>query len=153
MPKRRSPWRKASTPPSVPACSASSGSGSWARCGRGPRVPVLQVGAGAALASGALGTPLAYAMGGALGGVAWMSSALWMSAALPFLLTVLLLGCKRLRPLLLGVSLGYAAMLLHGAVVLPTLLDSLPGGPAIDRLWLAVQGILAALLALRLRRL
>lgn len=113
----------------------------------------LQVGAGAALASGALGTPLAYAMGGALGGVAWMSSALWMSAALPFLLTVLLLGCKRLRPLLLGVSLGYAAMLLHGAVVLPTLLDSLPGGPAIDRLWLAVQGILAALLALRLRRL
>lgn len=125
---------------------ASSGSGSRWRSW-------LQVGAGALLASGALGTPLAYALGGAVGGVALMSSALWMSVALPFLLAVLLLGRKSLRPLLLGVSLGYAAMLLHGAAVLPTLLDSLPGGPLVDRLWLGVQGLLAALLALRIRRL
>lgn len=106
---------------------------------------------GAALASGALGTtPMAYGIAGTMGA---FGSPLWMSAALPVLLTVLLLRKKPLRGLLVGLSLGYAALLLHGALVLPTLITGLPGGPLIDRLWLGANAVVALLLARRVSRL
>lgn len=113
----------------------------------------LGIGAGAALSAGLGVMPLAYALGNLTAGVAGMSSALWMSAAVPLLLTLLFLGKRAFRPVLLGVSLGYAALLLHGAIVLPTLLSGLPGGPGVDRLWLALQAVLSLGLAWRLRQL
>ena len=67
--------------------------------------------------------------------------------------TILLVGVRPLRGLLLGLNLGYAALLLHGALVLPTLLHGLPGGAPVDRLWLAANAVLALALARRISRL
>jgi serine protease len=107
--------------------------------------------AGAALASGAFGTaPMAYGIAGTVGA---FGSPLWMSAALPLGLAILLLRVKPLRGFLVGLSLGYAALLLHGAIVLPTLIDGLPGGPAIDRLWLGANALVALVLARRMSKL
>ena len=64
----------------------------------------------------------------------------------------MLLGVRPLRSLLVGINLGYAAMLLHGAIVLPTLVAGLPGGTGIDRLWLALNAVLALALARRVGR-
>jgi len=123
-----------------------------ARQGTGLRSMVLSGGA-ALVASGAVGVPLAYGLGGLVGGVSLVSSALWLSAAVPVAAVLLFLGWRRARPALLGLSLGYAALLAHAAIALPTLLESLPGGPAIDRLWLGAQAIVCMALARRLRRL
>jgi serine protease len=107
--------------------------------------------AGAALASGAFGTtPVAYGIAGTVGA---FGSPLWMSAALPFAFALLLLRVKPLRGFLVGLSLGYAALLLHGAIVLPTLIDGLPGGPMIDRLWLGANALFALALARRVSKL
>jgi serine protease len=107
------------------------------------------LGGSAILASGAAGTtPIAYAVGG-LGGI---GAALWLSAAVPLGATLLLFGARKLRPVLAGVSLGWAALLAHGALVLPTLLDAVPGGPAVDRLWLGANAVLAMWLAARVSR-
>jgi serine protease len=106
--------------------------------------------AGAVAASGVLGTPLAYGLASVAGG---FGSPLWMSALVPVVLTLLLLRVQPLRGLLVGLSLGYAAVLLHGALALPTLLTDLPGGPWIDRLWLAVNAVIAMVLARRVSRL
>lgn len=109
--------------------------------------------AGAGLAAGALGcAPLAYSLAGATGSVAAFGSPLVLSALVPVLLTLLLLGVRPLRSLLVGLNLGYAAMLLHGAIVLPTLVSGLPGGPGVDRLWLAANAVLALALARRTAR-
>ena len=106
---------------------------------------------GAALASGALGTtPVAYGIAGTVGA---FGSPLWMSAALPLAAVLLFLRVKPLRGFLVGLSLGYAALLLHGALVLPTLIDGLPGGPMIDRLWLGANALLAFVLARRVSKL
>jgi serine protease len=106
---------------------------------------------GLALASGALGTiPLTYGI--AATKAVDVGSPLLHSAALPLLLAVLLLGLKPLRGFLAGLSLGYAALLLHGAVVLPTLLSGLPGGTGVDRLWLFANAALALALARRISR-
>ena len=43
-------------------------------------------------------------------------------------------------------------MLLHGAIVLPTLVAGLPGGTGLDRLWLAMNAVLALALARRVSR-
>jgi serine protease len=67
-------------------------------------------------------------------------------------MTLLLLGVRPLRGLLVGVNLGYAALLLHGAIVLPTLVSGVPGGPGIDRLWLLANALLALALARRTAR-
>ena len=83
--------------------------------------------------------------------VEW-SALLAFSAAVPLLLTVLFLGLRNLRGLLVGLSLGWAALLAHAAVVLPTLLTGLPGGPAADRLWVAANAVLALWLARRTAR-
>jgi serine protease len=105
--------------------------------------------AGVALASGALTMPMAYAAGSLSG---MLGSGVFLSALVPVLLTLVLLQVKSLRGFLTGVSLGWAALLLHGAVVLPTLLDGLPGGAVWDRLWLAGNAALCLWLARRTGR-
>ncbi len=109
--------------------------------------------AGAGLAAGAFGcAPLAYSLAGVTGSVAAFGSPLVLSALVPILLTLLLLSVRPLRSLLVGLNLGYAALLLHGAIVLPTLVSGVPGGPCIDRLWLAANALLALALARRIAR-
>lgn len=118
--------------------------------GRKKALGLLGLGAAAAVASGALGfAPLAYAFSGFTG---TFGSALWMSAALPFGLALVGLGYKPARPVLAGLALGYAAMLAHGALVLPTLLSGVPGGEFADRLWLAVNAGAALWLASRISK-
>jgi serine protease len=110
---------------------------------------------GLAWASGALGTtPLAYGVAGALAsfGLAF-GSPFAFSAALPIVACLVLLNVKPARGLLVGLAFGTAAMLLHGAVVLPTVLDGLPGGMWIDRLWLVGNAVLALALGRRVGRL
>ena len=109
--------------------------------------------AGAGLAAGAFGcAPLAYQLAGVTGSVAAFGSPLILSALIPVLMTLLLLGVRPLRGLLVGLNLGYAALLLHGAIVLPTLVSGVPGGPGIDRLWLLANAVLALALARRTAR-
>lgn len=107
------------------------------------------LGAGAIVGSGVLGAPLAYGLAGIFGG---LGSGLWLSAAVPVGLTAVLFGVKHARSALAGLSLGYAALLAHGALVLPTLLTELPGGPTVDRLWLAGNAALALWLARAISR-
>jgi len=104
----------------------------------------------AALASGALSVPLAYQFGTLLGGVGALGSPWFLSALLPLTLTILTMSWRAFRPILQGLNAGYAALLLHGAVVLPTLLAGVPGGPAVDRLWLLANAVVAGWLAWRL---
>ncbi len=101
----------------------------------------------ALLAAGAFTVPLAYGVGLGVGGLA---SGLWLSVIPPLLATLLLLSVRSIRPLLAGLSLGWAALLAHGALVLPTILDALPGGMLVDRWFLAVQAVLCAMLAARI---
>ncbi|MCR9160739.1 MAG: S8 family peptidase [Nannocystaceae bacterium] len=118
--------------------------------GRNKALGLLGLGAAAAVASGAFGfAPLAYAFAGLTG---TFGSGLWMSAALPFGLALVGLGYKPARPVLAGLALGYAAMLAHGALVLPTLLSGVPGGEVADRLWLAVNAGAALWLASRISK-
>jgi serine protease len=105
--------------------------------------------AGAGLAAGAVTMPAAYAAGTLLGGI---GSGVFLSALLPVLLTLVLLQVKSLRGFLTGVSLGWAALLAHGAVVLPTLIEGVPGGAGWDRLWLAANAGLCLWLARRTGR-
>lgn len=101
---------------------------------------------GTAAAIGVFGSPLAYGMAGLFGVSAW-GPALLLSAAVPVLATLVAFQVKPLRGLLAGLSLGWAALLLHGAIVLPTLLTTVPGGPGIDRLFLLVNAAVALGLA------
>jgi serine protease len=118
--------------------------------GRNKAFGLLGLGAAAAVASGAFGfAPLAYAFAGFTG---TFGSGLWMSAALPFGLALVGLGYKPARPVLAGLALGYAAMLAHGALVLPTLLSGVPGGEWADRLWLAVNAGAALWLAAKISK-
>ncbi len=118
--------------------------------GRSKALGLLGLGASAAVASGAFGlAPLAYGVAGFTGA---FGSALWMSAALPFAAALLGLSYKPARPVLAGLALGYAAMLAHGALVLPTLLSGVPGGEFADRLWLAGNAALALWLASRISK-
>jgi serine protease len=120
---------------------------------RGRLLSAASMVVGAGVAAGAFGcAPLAYSAAAVTGSVAAFGSPLVLSALLPLLLTLLLLGVRPLRGLLVGINLGYAAMLLHGAIVLPTLVSGLPGGPGIDRLWLVANAILALALARRTAR-
>ncbi|MFY0537264.1 S8 family peptidase [Nannocystis pusilla] len=107
---------------------------------------------GAGLAAGAFGlAPIAYAAADLAGATA-IGSPIFLSALLPVLATLLLVGFRPLRGVLVGLNLGYAALLLHGAIVLPTLLNGLPGGATIDRLWLAAHALVALALARRVSR-
>lgn len=106
--------------------------------------------AGAGLAVGAVTMPAAYALGTATG---LIGSGLMLSALLPTLTVLLLLQVKSLRGFLTGLSLGWAALLAHGAVVLPTLIEGVPGGAGWDRLWLAGNAALCLWLAHKVGRL
>ena len=101
---------------------------------------------GAALGAGLFGAPLAYGAWSLFGGGA-LGAALLMSALLPLLAVLGGFQRKGLRGLLAGLSLGWAAVLAHGAVVLPTMLDAIPGGAGADRLWLAANAIACLWLA------
>jgi serine protease len=125
-----------------------SGVGAVVRSGR--VAGLMGLGSGLALFGGLLVSP-ATLFGAAAGG-SLLATLLGFSAALPLLLSVLLLRVPAARGLLLGAATGTAAFLAHGAVVLPTLLTALPGGPGLDRLWLALQAALAAALAVRISR-
>ncbi|MCA9686190.1 MAG: S8 family serine peptidase, partial [Myxococcales bacterium] len=105
---------------------------------------------GVGLGAGLLVTPLAYVAGTSLG---LMGSGLFLSALVPAVLTLLLLQVKSLRGLLTGLNLGWAALLLHGAVVLPTLVAGIPGGAGWDRLWLAANACVALYLARKINKL
>ncbi len=105
---------------------------------------------GAGLAVGALASPVAYAAGTA---TTLMGSGLFLSALIPTLLTLVLLQFKSLRGLLTGLNLGWAALLAHGAIVLPTLVEGIPGDGVWDRLWLGANALLALFLARRVGRL
>ena len=105
--------------------------------------------AGAGLAVGAVATPAAYALGTTTG---LLGSGLLLSALLPTLMVLLLLQVKSLRGFLTGLSLGWAALLAHGAVVLPTLIEGVPGGAGWDRLWLAGNAALCLWLAHKVGR-
>jgi serine protease len=110
----------------------------------------LGFGGALAWASGAIGSPLAYGIAGTFGA---FGSPLVFSAVLPLVLGVALLRVKPLRPVLVGLSFGYAALLLHGAIVLPTMLDALPGGALVDRAWLVANAALAFVLGRRIGKL
>lgn len=114
--------------------------------GRRRTLGLFGFGAGAVLASGVFSTPLAYGVAGVFGA---FGSPLLMSALLPLGATLLLFGKKPLRGFLTGMNLGYAALLAHGALVLPTLINGLPGGTGVDRLWLGANALLALWLARR----
>ncbi len=122
------------------------------------RARVLAAGglvSGVALASGALGTtPMAYGLASWVGGTASATAGLLaFSVAVPLALTLMLLSVRSVRGLLIGFSVGYAALLAHAAFVLPTLLTGLPGGPTVDRLWLGLHAMAALWLARRTSRL
>lgn len=73
-------------------------------------------------------------------GPSWHMSALWASALPGFVLTVLLVGVKRLRGVLVGLTAGWAAYLLLNALCLPSDVTLMPGiASVIDRIWLAVN--------------
>ncbi|TPV96424.1 MAG: hypothetical protein B7733_04955, partial [Myxococcales bacterium FL481] len=112
----------------------------------------LGVAGGAAVAAGVFTTPVAYLLSG-LAGVGAGASAWALSALVPVAAAILLLRVRAARPVLVGLAIGYAALLLHGAVVLPTVLVDLPGGTGWDRAWLAINAVVALGLARRLARL
>lgn len=117
-----------------------------AAAGRRRMRRVAALAGGATLGAGLIGAPLAYAAWSVLGGGAVMG-AVMLSALVPLLLIGLGFHKRSLRSLLAGFALGWAALLVHGAVVLPTLLDAVPGGPTADRLWLAANAALSLWLA------
>ncbi len=134
--------------------------GSLGLAGLGRRQAILAAAgfAGAfAWTSGVLGTaPLAFGvaeLGAGLGTVAGFGSPLVFSAALPFIAAVTLLKARSLRPALIGLAFGTAAMLLHGAVTLPNLLTGLPGNEWVDRGWMVLNALAAAWLGRRIGRL
>lgn len=101
-------------------------------------------------ASGALGPSFSYLGASLLPST--LGSGLWLSALLPAVLTVGLFHLRQLRPVLTGLNIGYAALLTHGALVLPTMMSQLPGGGMWDRMWLGGNALLALYLARRSAR-
>jgi serine protease len=104
---------------------------------------------GVGLAAGAVTMPAAYLAGTM---TTALGSGLFLSALLPVLVTLVLLQRKSLRGFLAGLSLGWSALLLHGAVVLPTLIEGIPGGAGWDRAWLAGNALVCLWLARRVGR-
>lgn len=101
-----------------------------------------------------LGLPVAGLSGGlptwdgAVLGAGARMTAIWASALPLFLATVLLLGVKRLRGLLVGLALGWAAHLLVASVLMPSDVVLIPGtAGALDRVWLILNGGVLVLLA------
>jgi serine protease len=80
-------------------------------------------------------------------GATWHFTALWASALPLVLTTVLLVGIKRLRGLLLGLALGWATYFVVSAVLMPADVQFIPGAAGVlDRVWLVVNaGVLLVL--------
>ncbi|MCA9552308.1 MAG: S8 family serine peptidase [Myxococcales bacterium] len=75
-------------------------------------------------------------------------TALWASALPVFGLSVVLLGARRLRPLLVGLALGWAAHFVVAGLFGVTDVAFVPGvASALDQAWLLVNGAALALLA------
>ncbi|MGB1698467.1 MAG: S8 family peptidase, partial [Nannocystaceae bacterium] len=102
----------------------------------------------AAACGGAAGTAAPYALAHATG-MSAAGLALALSALVPLALVLIGMQRTRLRPWLIGLSAGWAAVCLHGAVVLPTVLTAIPGGVAWDRAFLLVNAIVCVTLARR----
>jgi serine protease len=81
---------------------------------------------------------------GLLGSDAHANPLVW-SAVLPLILTAVLYGVRRLRPLLAGFGFGMAGTLLFAAVTGTVDVGYIPS--FLDPIWLGVHGIAAALLA------
>jgi serine protease len=81
-------------------------------------------------------------------GASWHMTALWASV-LPMLgVSILLLSVKRLRGLLVGLSIGWGAYLLVSAVLMPSDVLFIPGTAGVlDRIWLVLNGALCLVLA------
>ena len=81
-------------------------------------------------------------------GASWHFSALWASVVPMLGVSVLLLSVKRLRGLLVGLALGWAAYLLVSAVMMPSDVLFIPGTSGmLDRVWLVLNGGLLLVLA------
>jgi len=86
-------------------------------------------------------------------GPAFHKTALWASALPMVILAVVSLGSKKVQPLVLGLTLGWAAWLFVSGVLMPADVRWMPGiGSVFDRLWLFANGgillVLAKLLVL-----
>jgi serine protease len=85
-------------------------------------------------------------------GATWHFTALWASAIPMVLATVVLVGIKRLRGLLLGLAIGWATYFLVSAVLMPADVQFIPGASGVlDRIWLVLNAgvlfVLARLIA------
>lgn len=105
------------------------------------------IGATALWTSGALGSALPYTLGTTF--ASSLGSGIWLSALIPALLTFGLFHRRNLRPWILGANLGWAALLAHGAAVLPTIMSGVPGGAGWDRFFLGLNALLCLWLARR----
>lgn len=126
---------------------AGAGAAASGAAGRGRKLGrAAMVAGGGLLGAGLLGAPTAYGLWGLAGGGA-LSGAMLLSALVPVLVVGLMFHKPTWRALLAGFALGWAALLAHGAVVLPTMLDAVPGGPTADRAWLALNAAVCVWLA------
>jgi serine protease len=106
--------------------------------------------AGSLLAAVGWGHPLAYQATLFTG--LNLAGQLMLSALPPLVAAVLFVHVRSARGLLAGLSLGWSALLLHGALVLPTVLHAIPGGMGWDRAFLALNALICLALSWRLLR-
>lgn len=107
----------------------------------------------ALFAVGTAGVGAVFAAPYALSGLAVGTNALFtlsLSVGIPAAIALVSLQRRALRPALAGLAAAWAAVSLHGAIVLPTVLTSLPGGTGWDRAFLAINAIACGLLARRI---
>ncbi len=102
----------------------------------------------AAVFGGAAGASAPYLMAQA-GSMSPLGLAFGLSALLPLAAILMTMQRPQLRPWLIGLSAGWAAVCLHGAIVLPTILTAVPGGTAWDRVFLLVNAVICVALARR----
>lgn len=102
----------------------------------------------AMVCGGATGTAAPYLVAQA-SGMSAIGLAVGLSALLPLTVILTTMHQARLRPLLIGLSAGWAAVCIHGAVVLPTVLTAVPGGTAWDRVFLLANALVCMGLARR----
>lgn len=81
-------------------------------------------------------------------GAAWHFAAPWASALPVFLMTVVLLGVRSLRGILMGLAIGWAAYLGVSAFLMPADVQLIPGVASLfDRAWLLINAGALVLLA------
>ncbi len=102
----------------------------------------------ATICGGATGVAAPYLVAQA-SNMSALALALGLSALVPLTLVLTTMHRPRLRPWLIGLSAGWAAVCIHGAVVLPTILTAVPGGTAWDRAFMAANALVCLGLARR----